>query len=181
MRRGHDACRCLLVDNSLSGNVIRPCNRWPCNPPPPCESNALVKATVGVVSAPFGTEPTLPFSLFYVTPRVRATAGVVSVKLWDFIVAFAWRGAVPTFGQHTRARGGCGTPESCRRLNTPPPPTHTLDHIRCPPPPHWPGPPLGQPFCHPHHSRASPICHSKGNRFCTCLWNHHLRLRHPSP
>ena len=57
------------------------------NCPPPCESNALVTATGGAVSAAFGTVSC--FARYRSAPRVRATVGFVSVKFWDFSVALA--------------------------------------------------------------------------------------------
>ena len=60
-------------------------------PPPSCESNARVRATASVVSAIFGI--VLYLALYIDPPLVRATVGVVSVKLWDFSVALArWGG-----------------------------------------------------------------------------------------
>ena len=53
-------------------------------PPPPCESNALVRATVGVASATLGTMSY--FATYNPPPFVRAMVGVVSVKFWDFSV-----------------------------------------------------------------------------------------------
>ena len=52
-------------------------------PPPPsplCENNALVGATVGVVSASLGT---VSYFVLYKYPVFRTTPRVVSVKFWE--------------------------------------------------------------------------------------------------
>ena len=63
-------------------------------PPPnlPCESNALVRASGGVVSATFGTVSY--WALYNFTPNVRAAVGVVRVKFWDFSVGLARGGGL---------------------------------------------------------------------------------------
>ena len=59
-------------------------------PLPPCEINILVRITVGIVSATFGTMSC--FALINIPP-VKTTLGVVSLEVWDFNVVRKWGGA----------------------------------------------------------------------------------------
>ena len=71
-------------------------------PTPPCESNALVRATVGAVSATFGT--TSYFVLYKYHPLLEQQYVFVSVKFRDFSVALVGGMGVRSGG--TVQRGG---------------------------------------------------------------------------
>jgi hypothetical protein len=69
--------------------------------PPLCGSSVLVRATIGVVSAIFGT---MSYFAISIRPLVRTTLGGVSVKFWDFGVALAKGGVQDLVEERRRAR-----------------------------------------------------------------------------